>query len=205
MVRDTLDNAENNAVAMRELGAMLKEQNKTTGIDIAKFNAEKNRVQCYAHIINICSSHIVSSLSSTSNLVSDSSTHDFEDSNGWDKAIPDSESGFDELRLDSDEDDTPGFENKNRVRGDALKRARKLVLFLQSSDKRKLGFRKFIKRGNEVGLFNRVVGREMQTVKVPVVEPVRDVKTRWDSAYLMVLRLRLLQPVSVSPTRQGCN
>ena len=184
---------------------MLKERNKTTGVDIAKFDAEKNRVRCYAHIINICSSHIVSSLSSTPNLVSDSSTHDFEDSDGWDEAVPDSDYSFDELRLDSDEDDTPGFENKNCARGDALKRARKLVRFLQSSDEQKLGFRNFIKRGNEVGLFNRVVGREMQMVKVPVVEPVRDVKMRWDSAYLMVLRLRLLQPVSVSPTGQGCN
>ena len=190
---------------MRELRAILKERNKTTGVDIAKFYAEKNCIRCYAHIINICLSHIVSLLSSTLNLVSDSSTHNFEDSDGWDKAVPDSEYGFDELRLDSDEDDSPGFENKNRARGDALKHARKLVCFLRSSDKQKLGFRNFIKRGNKVGLFNRVVGREMQTVKVPVVEPVRDMKTRWDSAYLMVLHLRLLQPVSVSPTGQGCN
>jgi hypothetical protein len=35
-------------------------------------------------------------------------------------------------------------------------------------------------------------------VQVPMLQPLRDVKTRWDSVYMMVRRLRALQPVSSS-------
>jgi hypothetical protein len=33
-------------------------------------------------------------------------------------------------------------------------------------------------------------------VQVPELQPLRDVKTRWDSVYLMLRRLRQLRPVS---------
>jgi hypothetical protein len=52
----TMDNAENNATAMEELQELFK-------IDNIKFDHKDNRVGCYPHIINICVSHIVSSLS----------------------------------------------------------------------------------------------------------------------------------------------
>jgi len=52
----TLDNATNNAVAMEELQYWLAEREIN---DMLKFDHLKHRVWCYAHIINICSSHIV--------------------------------------------------------------------------------------------------------------------------------------------------
>jgi hypothetical protein len=33
-------------------------------------------------------------------------------------------------------------------------------------------------------------------VQVPELQPLRDVKTRWDSVYMMLQRLRQLRPVS---------
>jgi hypothetical protein len=196
---------------MRELQALLAERNEQAGADVIDFDAEKNRVRCYAHIINICSSHIVSSLSSTPNpRIFDSSTHDdSDDSDDWDDIVAASTYDINRrMRLDSDEDDAPRPKDKGRAvdtKGDPLKRARTLVRFLRSSDERKLGFQKYIRNGNSMGLFHRLTDGKYEKVQVPEVEPIRDVRTRWDSAYLMVLRLRLLQPVSVSPTGQGCN
>src|SRR5713226_5838754 len=54
-----LDNAENNAVAMQELQSLLAKREMAVRLD---FNHLKHHVRCYAHIINICSSHIISSM-----------------------------------------------------------------------------------------------------------------------------------------------
>lgn len=51
----TLDNAENHATAMAALQELLEEK----GI---MFDHKDNRIGCYPHIINICVSHIMSSL-----------------------------------------------------------------------------------------------------------------------------------------------
>jgi hypothetical protein len=61
----TLDNAENNAVAMQELEHQLDEPETAIAVG---FDHRNNCVRCYAHIINICSSHIVASVTSTPKL-----------------------------------------------------------------------------------------------------------------------------------------
>ena len=58
-----LDNAKNNAVAMQELQSLLAKREMAIRLN---FDHLKHRVQCYAHIINICSSHIISSMTSVS-------------------------------------------------------------------------------------------------------------------------------------------
>ena len=50
---------------MQELQSLLAKRRIT---DLVKFDHMKNRVRCYAHIINICSSHIIASFSSASEL-----------------------------------------------------------------------------------------------------------------------------------------
>lgn len=64
---------------------------------------------------------------------------------------------------------------------DPLKHVRRLVRFLRSSDQRKEEFKQFIITGNAGKWFG-----EKETDQVPVLEPLRDVKTRWDSVYLML-------------------
>ena len=55
----TLDNAENNTTALQELQSLLAEREVT-------FNPKYQRVRCFMHIINICSSHIIASMTSKS-------------------------------------------------------------------------------------------------------------------------------------------
>jgi len=49
---------------MRALQAELQSPKHKTKI---RFDALNNRIRCYAHIINICSSHIIASVTSTTN------------------------------------------------------------------------------------------------------------------------------------------
>jgi hypothetical protein len=58
-----LDNAENNAVAMQELESELAECEMGVMVN---FDHLKHRVRCYAHIINICCSHIIALVTSVS-------------------------------------------------------------------------------------------------------------------------------------------
>jgi hypothetical protein len=52
-------------VAMQELQSLLKKRKTASEID---FNPLNHHIHCYTHIINICSSHIVASMTPTSKL-----------------------------------------------------------------------------------------------------------------------------------------
>ena len=82
---------------------------------------------------------------------------------------------------------------------DPLKHARRVIRLLRSSDEHRIGFQKLIQDGNEGGLFTRKGSNGKRSpITVPVLQLLRDVKTRWDSVYLMLLHLRVLRPVSWS-------
>jgi hypothetical protein len=55
----TLDNASVNAVFMKELAKLLQDR----GVD---FDAVDNRIMCFPHIINICSTHVIKSFHTNS-------------------------------------------------------------------------------------------------------------------------------------------
>ena len=85
------------------------------------------------------------------------------------------------------------------IKRDPLRRARRVIRLLRSSDEHRRGFLKSIQNGNEHGWFDtkdkdgkRIAG------DVPELQLLRDVKTRWDSVYMMLVRLRVLRPVSWS-------
>ena len=54
-----MDNAENNTTMMRSLEGLLHKH------DLDMFNAKEQQVFCFPHTTNICTGHVVSSLSST--------------------------------------------------------------------------------------------------------------------------------------------
>jgi hypothetical protein len=85
------------------------------------------------------------------------------------------------------------------LKRDPIKRAWNLIRFLRASDHRKLGFQKCIINGNAQGWFTeRKPDGTRQPLLVPPKELLRDVKTRWDSVYYMICRLRALRPVRSS-------
>ena len=203
----TLDNAESNAVAMRELESLLAERETAVAVGFDHLN---HRVRCYAHIINICSSHIIASMTSTpKSYIPDLKVpagsiagigDDLDDSSDGDD--DDQNRDIEELELDDCYDDRgPGFESwLAGIKRDPLRRARRIVRLLRSSDQRREGFRSFIQDGNEHGWFYaKDDNGRRATVRVPELQPLRDVKTRWDSVYMMLQRLRELRPVRSSP------
>ncbi len=226
---------------MRELQSRLGSRETVPKIG---FNASNHRIRCYAHIINICSAHIIASVTSTtkrylsdlgvpldSNLAtcddSDDSSDDDDSDDGSDDDDPDSDDDDSDDGSDDDDSDNKlddgdvdldrvaaklGLAKDYDVKGnhklrrwligiqrDPLSRARRVVRLLRSSDLRREGFRDFIKDGNQRGWF---IGKDKDnnriTIEVPQLELLRDVKTRWDSVYMMLRRLRQLRPVSSS-------
>jgi hypothetical protein len=93
---------ENNATVMRELEALLKLRN-----DDIKFDHLNNRICCYLHIINICSSHIIASSTRISKrfleILKSESAGNLVYSNI--KGDEDNEDGEDEDGEDDDDDD----------------------------------------------------------------------------------------------------
>jgi hypothetical protein len=85
------------------------------------------------------------------------------------------------------------------IQRDPLRRARRVVQFLRSSDQRREGLRKFIEDGNSRGWFTGKDDDGKRIVlHIPQLELLRDVKTCWDSVYMMLEHLRQLRPVGFS-------
>ena len=192
---------------MRELQFLLAKRDTAITIDFDHLN---RRVRCYAHVINICSSHIVASATPGSKTsrsdpeipvpmctihAYDADSNDESDDGEDDGDI---ESNYDSDDLDlNDDGDAKLKERSTGIKRNPLGRARRLVRFLRSSDGRKEDFCKLVHDGNNGGLFT-AKGNDGKhvTVQVPNLELLRDVKTRWDTVYLMLRRLRQLRPVS---------
>lgn len=190
---------------MKELQRLLAKRETAVTVN---FDHLKHRVRCYAHIINICSSHIISSITSVSeqylsklkvptdsNCVFRDDSEDELDQDGIDFE----DDIVDELKLGDWYDDDNNPDLKEWFAGfkrDPLKRARRLIGFLRSSDQRREQFSNFIRTGNERAWFTR---KDSQGKRVPTQivdrQLLRDVKTRWDSVYSMLERLRDLRPV----------
>jgi hypothetical protein len=204
---------------MRELEALLKLHD-----DDIEFDHLNNRIRCYPHIINICSSHIIASSTRISKRFLETLKSEF----AGDLFIPtskatkttkttktaktttttaDGEDDDDDSRLFArkipeltlDEEQFDILDDKVRawyigLKRDPIKRARRIVRIVRSSDQRKQAFKKVINTGNHSGWFR---SHDNEVIELPDLELLRDVKTRWDSVYCMIERLLVLRPVSV--------
>jgi hypothetical protein len=69
--------------------------------------------------------------------------------------------------------------------------ARAVVRAIRGSGSRRAAFDEIIEKGNDKGWFKSVTGR----LGLPKLQLLRDVRTRWDSVYKMLSRLREMGPV----------
>lgn len=179
---------------MREIASTLRAR----GVD---FDSRERRIMCFAHIVHIAVTHMSKVLSGshvpTSGAADDDTEQEAEDAN------------VDNLEQMSKEDAATDRSFKPAPRpGDVtaqtyeeararnpLQLLRGLIKAIRVSGQRREAFRACIENGNEMNLFtdDQV---PPNTIKVPVLELLRDVPTRWDSIYLMIARARLLRPVS---------
>jgi hypothetical protein len=190
---------------MQELQSLLARREKAVAVDFDHLN---HRVRCYAHIINICSSHIIASMTPTSKSylsqlkVPISSSYVTRDNSD------DESDDGDDLNPDYDTEELAdcyadwGDSNLKRwfsgIKRDPLRRARRVIRFLRSSDQRKADFRAFIEDGNRRSWFSmKDSDGKRVALQVSTLELLRDVKTRWDSVFMMLERLRELRPVSL--------
>lgn len=149
----TMDNASNNDTMMVALAKLLKQR------DIS-FDARDRRVMCFAHIVNLCSGRVISSVSK---------------------------------RFDGSLSDGSGSLSDGGATGsqssDPIARARAVVRAIRETGTRLKGFEDVILQGNANGWF--------KDGELPVLQLLRDVRTRWDSVYHMLSRLRLMRPVCI--------
>ncbi len=209
---------------MRELEVLLKRHDKTI-----KFDHLNNRIRCYPHIINICSSHIIASSTRISKKFLETLKSECGGDLVYSNIEGDDDGDDDDGDSDGDGDDGDDNNNNNNNGGrsfaqepdipeltlgdeqldilddeirawyiglkrDPIKRARRIVRIVRSSDQRKQGFKDVINNGNDSGWFK---SDDNEVLELPNLELLRDVKTRWDSVYRMIERLLLLRPVSV--------
>ena len=100
-----------------------------------------------------------------------------------------------------DEGVASSSESDEDTSSNPIARARAAVRVIRASGSRRDTFDRIIKNGNKEGWFRQ--GRPPQVVEVKPLQLLRDVRTRWDSVYHMLRRLREMRPVC--PYLTKCN
>ena len=129
------------------------------------FNTCDRRIMCFAHAVDLCSGRVVSAVSAVSAV---SGGHD-------------------------DSGDSSSSSDDSTAEPNLIAKARAAVRVIRGSGMRRDGFDKTVEEGNANGWFK--VGTSPETVQLPKLQLLRDVRTRWDSVHHMLKRLRDMRPV----------
>ena len=133
---------------------------RACGID---FDPQDLRIMCLPHVLNICSKHATDNFTSTNLTSIAESSFDFPGSNVNKQAY------IEVLKVDP------------------VARARDVVRIVCSSSLCRESFKEIILDGNIKKYWR---DEEKEVITLAVLELIHDVKTRWDSRYCMVKRLR---------------
>jgi len=149
---------------MEEYGRLLR---TTRELD---WDHENNRIMCFPHVINICSTHVIE--------------------------------GFTQLELVDDEFDPslPPRDPDHQTYDEAIARdpivlCRAIIHAIRASGQRLDLFTATILDGNTKGWFVSPTNPH-QIIKIPELQLLRDVRTRWDSIYFMIRQCREMRQVS---------
>ena len=156
---------------MEELGILFAEHE-------IPFNAREQRIMCIPHVINIIVQHVISKLSSS---------------------LPP------EADEDEDDDEVPA---NTKTHTDPISRCRAIIAKIRSSGQRHEKFESWITTGEPSCIsFNNTykltIGNDHgwfkvgdKVITIPHKQLLRDVRTRWDSTYLMLKRFIEMRPVN---------
>ncbi|KAJ7190445.1 hypothetical protein GGX14DRAFT_378288 [Mycena pura] len=135
------------------------------------FDSSDNFIRCFSHIINLCSQAVLKSM-----LKDDTAEH----------------------YSDTETDDATA---SNESDAGPIQRARKTVAFVRKSGQRRDELASIIEQGNVNQAWVEVQPDNSQVVIfLKCVTLLPGVKTRWDSEFYMLRRLRYLREVSVPST-----
>src|ERR1700722_9165491 len=126
--------------------------------------------RCFPHVIQICCDHMIDSITNI----------DFADTAVEFVAM-----------IPSADPDKQSFEEA--VKRDPIALGRAVVRSIRASGQRHQNFEETIKDGNIKHWFG--LNDEGEHIAVPFHQLLRDVKTRWDSVYAMISRLREMRLV----------
>jgi hypothetical protein len=129
------------------------------------FDANDRRIMCYAHVVDLSCGRVIDKLSKGSSY-----------SQEWDE-LP----SLDEMTY------------PDAIARDTISHARTVVRVIRASGMRRDAFDEVIVNGNSKGWFKE--GQPPKIVQLKKLQLLRDVRTRWDSEYYMLRRLRELRPV----------
>ena len=168
-----MDNAANNGTTMRELSNLLEARD----ID---FDPVDRKVMCYGHVIDLSSGRVIDAVTSTKAI-------------DWDE-LPELVPADDDDDDDEDDEEDNGGDNNGEPNiRDPIALARSVVRVIRASGARRDAFDIVIDNGSARGLFKQ--GHPGEVVILKKLQLLQQVRTRWDSVYSMLRRLREMQPV----------
>lgn len=179
-----MDGASVNDTLMEELEKLLAQR------DIP-FNRKDHRVLCFPHIINLCSQCVIKTFTKSKRRKNRNAAYDTEDEEDEDWEDEDAEVDADAFPYSSFRDSPTAPSEAELLlrqrRRDPIRVVRKKVRFVRSSGQRRDHLQRIIRDGNEEERFQP---------PVPQLQPLLDVRTRWDATHRMLNRHRQLRPVS---------
>jgi hypothetical protein len=133
------------------------------------FDPQDNRIMCFPHIINICVQHVIEKITN------------------WDLA----DLEFDDSAVPSPSPHSKSAQSFQQAAArDPISLCRSIVCAIRGSGNRRDDFEEIIEI-NKGRPWCQLNGQDIQQREL-----LRDVKTRWDSVYQMVRRVREMRPVS---------
>ena len=133
------------------------------------FDHMDRRIMCFPHVINICCQHVIREFTNL-DLVDTPEL---------------AELSLDPVSAQSYDD---------AVRRDPVARGQNVTCVLRNSGQRRNTFDELIIDRNTKGWFR--AGIPPVVIKLPLHQLLRNVKTRWDTIFFMIRRLREMRPVS---------
>jgi len=137
------------------------------------FDAQDRNIMCFPHVTAICVTHVTEAFTDIA-LASDDAEYSVANA-----ALPPA--------------DPERQTYEEAVARDPIALCRGAVCAIRASGKRRDHFCEIIRDGNDKEWFKNEKG---ETIQIPNLELLRDVRTRWDSLYKMISRFRDLRQVS---------